>query len=81
MLRSLARNWVRQSVMRKGVRGDSTFWLVVGALGLLRSLQTRHARPHESVVLRERIRPGETLELHLPPERHRRRRRPKGSTT
>lgn len=68
--------------MRKGVRGDSTFWLIVGALGVLRHLQQRHGRPHETVVLRERIRPGDTVQLHLPDEGStRRRRRSKGSAT
>ena len=32
MLKSLARTWIRTSVLRKGLSGDSKFWAFVGVV-------------------------------------------------
>ena len=63
MLKSALRTWVRSSVLRKGASGQSTFWAVVGVLGVLRSLHRRYPSPRPAPLLRSPIRPGEVIEV------------------
>lgn len=63
---NVLRGVVRRSVMKKGLQGGSTFWLIVGAIGLLRRGYSRFAPKTETVALGERIRPGDELVLRYP---------------
>lgn len=63
MLKSLVRTWVKTSIISKGVRGQSTFWLAIGALGVVRRYFVQHGRRTERIALRERLRPGDELSL------------------
>ena len=66
MLKSLVRTWVKTSIISKGVRGPSTFWLAIGALGVVRRYFVQHGRRTERIALRERLRPGDELSLRYP---------------
>lgn len=66
MLKSFVRTWVRTAVVSKGLKGQSTFWLVVGALGVLRNYFEKKARKTERIALGERLRPGDELHLRYP---------------
>ena len=66
MLKSLVRTWVKTSIVSKGVRGQSTFWLAIGALGVVRRYFVQHGRRTERIALRERLRPGDELSLRYP---------------
>lgn len=66
MLKSFLRLWVRDSVVNKGLRGNSKLWLTVGAFSLLRRGFDRKGRKVEQVALTERIRPGDELVLRYP---------------
>ncbi len=63
MLKSLLRTWVRGSVLRKGASGQSTFWAVVGAIGVLRTLHRRYGGRQPVTLMRSKIRPGEVIEV------------------
>lgn len=63
MLKSLLRTWVRGSVLRKGASGQSTFWAVVGAISVLRTLHRRYGGRQPVTVMRSKIRPGEVIEV------------------
>ena len=65
-MKSLLRTWVRTSVITKGVKGRSNFWLGVGALGLLMRLFDTNGRRTERVALNERLLPGDELLLRYP---------------
>jgi hypothetical protein len=66
VVKTLFRSWVRTSVVTKGLRGQSTFWLVMGAFGVLRRLFAKHGRKTERIALAERLRPGDELLLRYP---------------
>jgi hypothetical protein len=66
VLKSLVRTWVRTSVVTKGVRGQSSFWLAIGALGMLRKYFDQKGRKTERIALGERLRPGDELTLRYP---------------
>lgn len=66
MLKSLFRNFIKTSVINKGLRGNSSAWMVVGAFGLLKRFYDRGGHRSEQVVLTERIRPGDELVLKYP---------------
>jgi hypothetical protein len=57
---------LKRTVMRRGIQGGSTFWLLVGAVGLLRKGYDRMARKTETIALAERIRPGDELIFRYP---------------
>lgn len=57
---------LKRTVMRRGIQGGSTFWLLVGAVGLLRKGYDRMARKRETIALAERIRPGDKLIVTYP---------------
>lgn len=63
---TVLRGLLRRSVMKKGLQGGSTFWLIVGALGLLRRGYDRLAPKSETIAFGERIRPGDELVLRYP---------------
>jgi hypothetical protein len=63
---AVLRALVRKRVLDKGLRDGSSLWLVVGAFGLLRRLYRRSAAKHETVRLREQLRPGDDLVIHYP---------------
>ena len=48
------------------MRGNSPFWLSVGAFGLLKRFYNSHARKTETVRLGERLRPGDELIIRYP---------------
>lgn len=59
--------------LSEGLLGGSTLWTIVGAAALLVRLARR---PRKTVVLTERLEPGEALEVrHLQETRRARRRR------
>lgn len=60
------RTWVRSSVVSRGLRGNSTFWLAVGALGLLRRFFEKRGRKVARIRLHERLRPGDELIISYP---------------
>ena len=64
MLKSLLRTWVRGSVLRKGASGQSTFWAVVGAFSVLRTLYRRYGGRQPVTLMRSKIRPGEVIEVN-----------------
>lgn len=57
---------VRRRVLDRGLRGGSSFWLVVGAFGVLRRLYTTLSPRSERVQLAERLRPGDELTIRYP---------------
>lgn len=63
MLKSLARTWIRTSVLRKGLSGDSKFWAFVGVLGIARQLMQRYGGREDTTLLSSPIRQGEVIEL------------------
>ena len=66
MLKQLARTWVRGAVRNRGLRGNSPFWLAIGAFGLLRRLYDGHARKTETIRLGEQLHPGDELIVRYP---------------
>lgn len=68
MLKQLVRTWARGSVRDKGLRGNSPFWLAMGAFGLLKRLYDRHGRKTETIRLAEQLRPGDELIIRYPGE-------------
>lgn len=66
MLKQLVRTWVRGSVRDRGMRGNSPFWLTVGAFSLLKRLYDGHARKTETIRLGEQLRPGDELIIRYP---------------
>ena len=75
-MKTWLRSWVRVSILRKGLSGQSKFWLYVGVIGLVRRGYRRFAQKDETVVLGERILPGQRLEIfntELPSRRAQRR--------
>ena len=68
MLKQLVRTWMRGAVREKGMRGNSPFWLAVGAFGLLKRLYDRHGRKTETIRLAEQLRPGDELTIRYPGE-------------
>jgi hypothetical protein len=66
VLRTALRLWARNNVIQKGVRGSSTTWLVIGALGLARRFFADRTKKVETVALGERLRPGDELLLRYP---------------
>ncbi len=65
-MKNLFRVFVARGVSQKGLRGGSTFWLVVGAFQLLGRLYNRGGKRSEVVTLHERLRPGDELTLRFP---------------
>lgn len=53
-------------VFRRGVQGGSTFWLLVGAVGILKRAYDRGGRKTETIRLGERLRPGDELVMTYP---------------
>ena len=66
MLKTMVRVWLRTSVVRKGLRGGSTFWLAMGAFGALRRQFEKHGQRTERVALGEQLRPGDELIVRYP---------------
>jgi len=63
VLKSMARTWIRTSVLRKGLSGDSKFWAFVGFLGIVRQLMQRYGGRETTTLLSSPIRQGEVIEL------------------
>lgn len=66
MLKSLVRNFIKTSVINKGVRGNSSAWLIIGAFSLLKRLYDRAGKRTQTVALAEKIRPGDELIVRYP---------------
>ena len=66
MLKTLVRSFVRTSVINKGLRGNSSAWLIIGAFGILKRLYDRTGGRQETVALTEKIRPGDELIVKYP---------------
>ncbi len=66
MLGSLVGAWLRKKAMDKGVRGGSSVWLTVAALGLIRRLYRDHAKKTEVIGLGQPLRPGDRLLVTYP---------------
>jgi hypothetical protein len=66
VLKSLVRNFIKTSVLNKGLRGNSSAWLVIGAFSLLKRLYNQSGGRTETVALKEKIRPGDELIVKYP---------------
>ena len=66
MLKSLVRNFIKSSVINKGLRGNSSTWLIIGAFSLLKRLYNQSGGRAETVALKEKIRPGDELIVKYP---------------
>ena len=64
-MKAWVRSWVRISILRKGMSGQSRFWFYIGALGLARRLYLRFAQKDEQVVFGEQIKEGDRWQLHF----------------
>ena len=65
-MKSLFRIFVARGVSKKGLRGGSSFWLVVGAFQLIARWYGKHGKRVETTTLTERLRPGDELTLRYP---------------
>jgi hypothetical protein len=66
VLKSLVRSFIKTSVVNKGLRGNSSAWLVIGAFGVMKRLYDRGGRRTETVAFSEKIRPGDELIVTYP---------------
>lgn len=74
-MKNLIRLFVARGVSKKGLRGGSSFWLVVGALQFLGRMYRKYAKKSETVTLAEQLRPGDELTLRYPGKPSRKTRR------
>ena len=63
-MKTWLRSWIRISILRRGLSGQSRFWFYVGAAGLVRRLYRKFAQKDEQVVFGEQLKPGERYSLH-----------------
>ncbi len=75
MVRSLLRRWIRGSILTKGLKGNSTFWMAMGALNLLHRYFAKNGRRSERIAMGERLRPGDELLVRYPGQPNRATRR------
>jgi hypothetical protein len=66
VFKSLVRNFIKTSVVNKGLRGNSSTWLIIGAFSILKRLYNQGGGRTETVALTERIRPGDELIVKYP---------------
>jgi hypothetical protein len=66
VLKSFVRNFIKTSVVNKGLRGNSSAWLVIGAFSILKRLYNQGGGRSETVALTEKIRPGDELIVKYP---------------
>jgi hypothetical protein len=66
VLKSLVRSFIKTSVLNKGLRGNSTAWLIIGAFSVLKRLYNQSGGRTETLALREKIRPGDELIVKYP---------------
>jgi hypothetical protein len=66
VLKSLIRNFIKTSVVNKGLRGNSSAWLVIGAFSMLKRLYNKAGGRTETVAFTEKIRPGDELIVKYP---------------